>query len=69
MPGVHEVVFEAWNREVPQQLNQMAVLPTKLIRTVKKLRVWSRSLQPYAKLIMGVCREVIHQLESAQEAR
>jgi hypothetical protein len=60
MPGFLDVVSETWSRIIPQHLNPMAVLHTKLSRTTKKLRIWSRSLHPHGKLVMVICREVIH---------
>jgi hypothetical protein len=47
----------------------MAALHTKLSRTAKSIRSWARTLQPHGKLVMAICREVILQLELAQEQR
>jgi 3-deoxy-D-arabino-heptulosonate 7-phosphate (DAHP) synthase class II len=33
------------------------------------LRLWSRSLIPQGKIALAVCREVVEQLEKAQEGR
>jgi hypothetical protein len=59
MPGFIDVVEEAWNKEVPQQLSYLVALHVKLNRTVKSLKSWSKYLLPHAKLAMMICREVI----------
>jgi hypothetical protein len=69
MQGFHEKVQEAWDREVPHSMNGLATLHVKLSRTTKTLRAWSRSLVPQGKIAMTICREVIGQLEKAQESR
>jgi hypothetical protein len=62
-------VSQAWCREVQPSLNPLTALHTKLSRTAKALRAWSKSLIPQPILAMAVCREIIHRLESAQESR
>jgi hypothetical protein len=47
----------------------MLSLHIKLCRVAKVLKAWSKNLMPHAKLSMAICREVIHQLERAQEKR
>jgi hypothetical protein len=69
MPGFMEMVREAWSREVPSNVNHLATLHIKLSRTAKALRAWAKSLTPYGKIAMAICREVVDQLERAQEAR
>jgi hypothetical protein len=69
MPGYHDVVSEAWNRQVHSSLNPLFVLHTKLSRTAKALKFWAKSLLPQPRIAMAVCREVILQLETAQESR
>lgn len=44
-------------------------LHIKLSRTAKALRPWSKTLIPQGKVAMAVCREVIFQLDLAQENR
>jgi hypothetical protein len=69
MPGFMETVQEAWSREVPANANYLATLHIKLSRTAKSVRAWVKSLTPYGKIAMAICREVVEQLERAQEAR
>jgi hypothetical protein len=69
MPGFLETVEEAWNRETPQTLNHLLTLHVKLSRTAKALKSWSKSLLSQCKLNMAIYREVIEQLEKAQEHR
>jgi hypothetical protein len=66
MLGYLATVSKAWNREAPANLNQLPTLHTKLCRTAKALRSWSKSLIPHGKVALVVCREVIAQLEKAQ---
>jgi hypothetical protein len=54
---------------VQSSLNPLTTLHTKLSRTAKALRSWSKSLIPHTKLTMAIYREVIHQLEAASEMR
>jgi hypothetical protein len=69
MPGFQETVSEAWHMTIPPTLNPLTTLHTKLSRTSKDLKFWSKSLLPQTKKAMIVCREVIHQLETIQELR
>lgn len=69
MPGFHQQVQLAWDRPVPQEHNAMLTLHIKLSRVAKALRAWSKTLIPQGKLAAAVCREVIAQLETAQENR
>jgi hypothetical protein len=69
MPNFKEVVMEAWNRDTPHHLNHMLSFRVKLSRVAKALRFWSKSLVSHAKLAMTICRDVILQLEVAQERR
>jgi hypothetical protein len=69
MPGFQEVVAEAWHRGIPTTINPLTSLHIKLSRTSKALKTWSKTLLPQSKIAMAVCREVIHQLEIAQESR
>jgi hypothetical protein len=63
------VVQEAWNRDTPHNLNHLTMLHVKLGRVAKALRRWSTKLMPRTKVIMAVCREVIEQLQGAQESK
>jgi hypothetical protein len=68
MPGFHENVHEAWSKDVPPNVNHLVILHIKLSRTAKTpLRSWSRSLVPQGKVAGAIYREVIDQLERAQE--
>jgi hypothetical protein len=67
MPGFMEAVQNAWSRDTPSNQNPMGVLHIKLSRTTKSLKAWSKSFVPHIKITMAVCREVIQQLEKAQE--
>jgi hypothetical protein len=69
MPGFQEIVAHAWNRDVSPSLNPLTTLHTKMSRTAKALRSWTKSLIPQTKLAMAICREVIYQLETTQELR
>lgn len=69
MQGFHGCVQEAWSRDVPTSHNPMTTLHIKLSRTAKALRLWPKTLVPQGKLAMAICREVIKQLETAQEFR
>lgn len=44
-------------------------LHIKLSRTAKELRIWAKQQIPQGKLAMVICREVILQLDVAQETR
>jgi hypothetical protein len=69
MDGFKDCVQQAWNRAVPQHQNPLSAFHTKLSRTAKKLRTWSKSFTSQAKVVMAICREVIAQLQKAQENR
>lgn len=47
----------------------LGVLHIKLNRTAKALRAWSKTVISQAKVVVAICREVIAQLEVAQESR
>jgi hypothetical protein len=69
MPGFHECIKKAWDKHIPKRHNPLVRLHIKLSRTGKALKTWAKSLTSQGKLALVVCREVIHQLESAQETR
>jgi exonuclease III len=69
MSGFSDCVLEAWSREVPVVHNPLGVFHIKLSRTAKALQAWSRSLFPLGKVALVVCREVVQQLDKAQESR
>jgi hypothetical protein len=69
MPGFLEKVQEAWSREVPYNANHLATLHIKLSRSANALRAWAKSLTPNGKIAMTIYREVVDQLERAQEIR
>jgi hypothetical protein len=47
----------------------LAVLHIKLSRDAKALRALSKTLIPHGRLVLAICREIILQLEKAQEER
>jgi hypothetical protein len=65
MHGFHECIKKAWDKHIPEQHNPLARLHIKLSITRKALKTWANSLTSQGKLALAVCREVIHQLESA----
>jgi hypothetical protein len=67
--GYKECVKEAWDKTVPPTKNPLASLHIKLSRVAKALKCWAKSLASQSKVAMVVCREVIGQLEKAQESR
>jgi hypothetical protein len=69
MPNFKEVVMEAWNRDTPPHLNHMLSLHIKLGRVANALTFYSKSLVSHSKLAMIICKDVILQLEVAQERR
>jgi hypothetical protein len=69
MPGFYDVVSQTWNRQVQTSLNPLTILHTKMRKTAKALRYWSKFLLPQSKIALTMCREVILQLETAQESR
>jgi hypothetical protein len=69
MSGFKEAVLHSWNKDTPSNLNHMMTLHVKLGKVAKELRARSRRLVPHLKLTMALYREVILQLESAQEYR
>lgn len=69
MPGFKDYVQHAWDQPVPNNLNPMMRLHTKLSRMAKALIAWSRRLIPHGKLAMATARKVIRQLETAMEFR
>lgn len=69
MPGFKNCVQQAWQQPTEQQHNPLLNLHIKLGRTAKGLCKWSKSLMPQGKMAMHVCREVIAQLDKAQEER
>jgi hypothetical protein len=69
MPDFAECVSNAWNTEVPPNQNAMMRLHIKSARTAKALSTWARKLIPLGKLTIIIYREVIAQLDNAQENR
>jgi hypothetical protein len=67
MSGFHEAIQHAWEREINQNLNPLTTLHSKLGRTAKALKSWAKTLVPQGKVTMALCREVVGQLEKAQE--
>jgi hypothetical protein len=69
MPVFLDKINEAWTREAPSHCNHLVTLHIKLSRAAKALRAWSKTLIPQGKVTMTICREVVDQLERAQESR
>jgi hypothetical protein len=69
MHGFLECIEFAWHKEVAANQNPLVVLHIKLSRVAKALRVWSKTLIPQGKLALVISREIILQLEKAQETR
>jgi hypothetical protein len=69
MPGFRDCIKEVWDKRVPDNHNPMGVLHIKLCRAAKALIKWSKSLMNQIKVALAICREVIAQLEKAQEVR
>jgi hypothetical protein len=64
-----ECVMEAWNKPVPINQNHLAAFHIKLSRVTKSLKSWPKNLVSQGKLVMTICREVVDQLDLAQERR
>lgn len=69
IPGYLNCVQQHWQQPVNQHHNPLLKLHIKLSRTAKGLRKWSRTLVTQGNLSMAVCREVISQLDKAEEER
>jgi RNA polymerase-interacting CarD/CdnL/TRCF family regulator len=69
MLGFFDTIQEAWSKEISDNVNHLVTLHIKLSRVAKALRAWARTLIPQGKVVATVCREVVEQLERAQEDR
>lgn len=69
MPGFQACVEQQWHLPIAQPHNPLLNLHIKLSRTARGLCQWSKTLLPQGKLAMAICREVIAQLDKAQEDR
>lgn len=69
MPGFRDYVQQYWQQQLSQTHNPLLSLHIKLSRMTKGLRKWSKTLIPQAMLAMAIYREVIKQLDLAQEDR
>jgi hypothetical protein len=69
MPRFLEEAQEVWSKEVLPNVNHLATLHIKLSRIAKALKAWAKSLILFGKIVMAICREVVDQLERAQETR
>jgi hypothetical protein len=69
MDGYQECVKEAWTKPVPANKNLFATLHIKLNRAAKALKSWSKNLMSHNKIVMAICKEVIDNLEKAQESK
>jgi hypothetical protein len=68
MQGFQEVVHEAWGRPVNTEL-PIKRLHVKLARAAKSIKKWRREKIGDTKLQLAIIKEVILQLEAAQESR
>jgi hypothetical protein len=68
MQGFQEVVHEAWGRPVNTEL-PIKRLHVKLARAAKSIKKWHREKIGDTKLQLAIIKEVILQLEAAQESR
>jgi hypothetical protein len=69
MLGFNECVQQSWNKEVAPSHNPMMGLHIRLMRTAKALAIWARRQVPQGKLAVTISREIIRELEGAQETR
>jgi hypothetical protein len=69
MNGFNDCIKEAWEKAVPANQNAPATLHIRLSTTAKALKAWSKNLLSQAKHAMAICREVIAQLDKAQESK
>lgn len=68
MVGYKECVKGAWERIVYVSHNSFAMLHIKLSRTAKALKIRVKSIMSQAKMAMIIAREVIAQMDKAQES-
>jgi hypothetical protein len=68
MHGFQEVVQEAWSRPVNTELS-IKRLHIKLARVAKSIKKWRKEKVGDTKLQLAIIKEVILQLEAAQESR
>jgi len=68
LEGFHEAVEAAWS-SVPAAACPFVTLANKSKSTVKGLQSWSHKKVGHVNSQLGLAREVLHQLEIAQDAR
>ncbi|WVZ67318.1 hypothetical protein U9M48_016414 [Paspalum notatum var. saurae] len=68
LDGFKEVVSRAWNKQL-RIFNPFLRLHTKLQRTAKELRTWSKSLIGNNKLLLAAARQLIWILDVVQDYR
>jgi hypothetical protein len=68
LPGFQEVVKEAWEKPI-QAMDSIRRLHIKLSRSAKALKKWEKSNVGNIKLQLSIIKEVIWQLDRAQERR
>ncbi|WVZ55635.1 LOW QUALITY PROTEIN: hypothetical protein U9M48_006273, partial [Paspalum notatum var. saurae] len=68
LDGFKEVVSRAWNKQL-RICNPFLRLHTKLQRTAKELRTWSKSLIGNNKLLLAAARQLIWILDVVQDYR
>ena len=66
--GYNEIVQSAWNREL-SLVNPYLRLHTKLERTGKELRKWSRSKVGHVRLLLCAAKQLVGILDVVQEFR
>lgn len=66
-PSFEQTVHDAWLKPTGSR-DCMRILHTKLARTARALRLWSKDLHIQRKLSFAIASEVIFQLDVAQES-
>lgn len=68
LPGFHEVVAESWGQNVNANCPMERIL-IKLKRLTKALQSWNQKQVGHIKTQLSLTREILHQLEIAQDSR
>ncbi|KAE8811018.1 hypothetical protein D1007_12167 [Hordeum vulgare] len=67
-PRFHDTVARVWNRPV-QDTNAFQRLNTKMVRTARDLKIWSKGFFSDAKLQFHMATEIVLRVDVAQEQR
>jgi hypothetical protein len=68
MQGFHEMVHDSWSRHVSSEL-PLKRLHIKLARVAKSIKRWKKEKIGDTKMQLELAKEVLLQLEAAQESR